>query len=224
MLKLIEAMRRLYFSTPGPGWSSTDYQALQADIDDIVRLWVKGEPADRGLSRLIRGANDIGPYLLGYFKTLAELCRPRDNNHLRAQVQASLIFPDPEGPEEIRLLREAEPAPLPTLVSDASSPRVTEPSGRGPMTPPPTDASTLPTPPGLAPSLWRTDSMSALIFPLENRISTYHQRGARFGTSRPNGRLHAGCDLIAKPNTRILPWPMDRWSADPISSTPAPMH
>jgi murein DD-endopeptidase MepM/ murein hydrolase activator NlpD len=32
----------------------------------------------------------------------------------------------------------------------------------------------------------------------------YHTGGRRFGAQRPNGRKHAGCDLIAKPGTPII--------------------
>ena len=42
-------------------------------------------------------------------------------------------------------------------------------------------------------------------FPLPSRpLQSYKSGGCRFGASRSQGnRLHAGCDLIAPPNTEI---------------------
>lgn len=34
-------------------------------------------------------------------------------------------------------------------------------------------------------------------------LADYHTGGRRFGSDRPGGRLHAGCDLIAQPGTPV---------------------
>lgn len=76
-------------------------------------------------------------------------------------------------------------------------------SGDQPVTPPPPSPSTptpsTPTQPGQG-----LDNMT-LRFPFNRRPGISYKTGGRyFGAQRSNGRLHAGCDLIARPGTEIF--------------------
>ena len=223
LVAMIQAMRRLYFSTPGPGWGIAEYQRLQREIDSVVIRWAKGEPVGRGWWALFRGSNTIGPFLLAYFKAITELCRyPRDAA-ARAPCMAAILLPAVEGDEEIRLV-DARDEPLPYLpprpLMAFSPPLVAPPAGTSGPQPQEHDPGTqvpateLVTPePFVAAFTTRSDpgpnrttrskAMTDFIFPLERRVQTYHTGGTRYGALRDGGRLHAGCDLKVPPGTQI---------------------
>lgn len=73
-------------------------------------------------------------------------------------------------------------------------------SGNKPAKPPPAPSPETPTPvPGKSPG------NVTFTFPLKKRPNLSYKTGGRyFGAQRSNGRLHAGCDLIAPPGTKIF--------------------
>lgn len=223
LVEMIQAMRRLYFSAPGPGWGIAEYQRLQREIDAVVIRWAKGEPVDRGWRALFRGSNAIGPFLLAYFKAIAALCRDPRDAAVRPPLMASILLPGVEGDEEVRLV-DAREEPLPALpprpLMAFGPPSAGPPAGgtgsvfsdHGPgaaaLVPPPMEAEFAASATGTRsdPSsepITRSKAMTDFIFPLEKRVQTYHVGGARYGALRDGGRLHAGCDLKVPPGTQI---------------------
>lgn len=75
-------------------------------------------------------------------------------------------------------------------------------AGDQPATPPPPPG---PTQPATKPDAPKSSLATTVIrFPLKRRPKLSYKKGARyFGAKRSNGRLHAGCDLIASPGTEI---------------------
>jgi hypothetical protein len=199
LVKAIKAMREIYYSEPGRGWSLGDYQRRQEDIDAAVIFWVRGEPVDRGWWAVVSGKDSIGPYMLSFFKAIADLCRGSAGPDAVPPLLASIVIPQSSGDEEI-MLTTGRPQPPLGAVDTLASPN---PTNRIPTVVPPPSRRQLPEPQQNNDDQRRRE-MPELIFPLEKKVTTYHTGSRRFRSSRPGGRLHAGCDLLAPQHTKIL--------------------
>lgn len=197
LVEVIEAMRQIYCSQPGPAWSLRDYQDRQEKIDRAIVFWVRGELIDRGWKAFLFGGDSIGPYMLGFFKVIADLSADPSGTDAGALLLASMVVPQAGLDKEVMLV-DARPRPL--ITRTAAPPRPSRPEKppaprhEEPRTPKrPTDSAEQ-----------RRHDMAEFIFPLEKKINTYHTGGRRFGAGRKGGRLHGGCDLIAPKGTKIL--------------------
>lgn len=202
----ILAMREIYFSKPGAsGWSIRDYQERQKTINDQIVYWVRGQPVDRGWFAVLTGNDSIGPYMLAFFKAIADLSRSPVAASAAPPLLASIVVPHAGRENEIMLVTDrAQPVPAPA--SPPPGPTPTIPTPPTPTSPPTTLPEQSPQPETrIDNDDQRSKAMPKFTFPLEKKIRTYHSGGRRYGSRRSGGkRLHGGCDLTVAKNTRIL--------------------
>jgi len=199
LVRTIRSMRAIYLSKPGSEWTPEVYRKHQERINGDIIGWVRGEFAE--LVRRTIGKDAVNPYLLAYFKVIAELIKAPSQAQAGSPLLASIVVPSPSAAEnETEILLVSAPVrPLPA------------PAAPGP--PQPLPGSAAPTPPDVTPGRdsdtggrdsRRIDAMPRLTYPMDDkeRTRTYLSGGREYGAAR-SGRRHAGCDMLAAKGTRI---------------------